>query len=65
MNFQQITAFLLENGWTQVEIGKEIGLSQPTVFAILHKGHLNIRASAADRLRKAYRKTARAVKKAA
>ena len=64
MNIQDHTKFLLDNGWTQAEIADEIGVSQPTVAAIV-KGHTNIRASAADKLRKAYRRVNRLVKKAA
>lgn len=64
MNIQDYTNFLLSNGWTQVEIAQEIGVSQPTVAAIV-KGHSNIRASAADRLKKLFVKARRRAKRAA
>lgn len=47
-----------------MEIAEEIGVSQPTVAAMV-KGHSNIRASAADRLRKLYVKASRRAKRAA
>lgn len=64
MTYQDMITYLSESGWTQAEIAKEIGISQPSVFAI-SKGHSGIRAITADRLRRLYKKAVRSAKCAA